>query len=220
MRAGVDEAGRGPVMGPLVVAGVCGDPSSLPDQVDDSKKLDPGTRESLHEEIVGDDRFSCIVRILPARELDRRMRQGTSLTEIEVDAFLQVLEALDAPQATVDALDSRPERLGPRLTRALEGYCEVTARVGADASDRLVGAASILAKVTRDRAMRVVAAELGRPVGSGYPSDPTTRRFLETWRTEHRHPPPYARTTWSTIKDLGFGNASLAGFSSTPGGRT
>lgn len=220
MRAGVDEAGRGPVMGPLVVAGVRGDPSGLPDQVDDSKKLDPSTRDSLYESIVGDDRFSCRVRVLPAWELDRRMRQGTSLTEIEIDAFVQILEALDAPEATVDALDSRPEQLGPRLTRALEGYCQVTARIGADADDLLVGAASILAKVTRDRAMGVIEEVLGQPVGSGYPSDPTTRRFLEAWRAGHSHPPPYTRTTWSTIKDLGFGNASLAEFSSTSGGRT
>ncbi len=207
-------------MGPLVVAGVRGDPSWLPDQVDDSKKLSPETRDSLYETIVGDDRFSCIIRILPAWELDRRMRQGTSLTDVEIDAFLQILETLDAPEATVDALDSRPERLGPRLTRALEGFCEVIARIGADAKDPLVGAASILAKVTRDRAMTVVEAAVGQPVGSGYPSDPATRRFLEAWRAEHRHPPPHARTTWSTIKDLGFGNASLTEFSSTPGGRT
>lgn len=220
MRAGVDEAGRGPVLGPLVVAGVRGDPSSLPDGVDDSKALTPATRETLYDALVADDDLSCLVRVLPAWELDRRMRQGTSLTEIEIDAFLQVLEALDAPEAIVDALDSRPDRLGARLTRALEGFCQVTAKIGADASDPLVGAASILAKVTRDRAMTIVEAEIGQPVGSGYPSDPATRGFLEAWRTEHTHPPPHTRTTWSTIQRLGFGNASLVDFSSTSGGRT
>ncbi len=218
MRAGVDEAGRGPVLGPLIVAGVRGDPSRLPDGVDDSKVLSPQTRDRLYEALVADDRLTCLVRVLPAWELDRRMRSGTSLTEIEIDAFLQILEGLDAPEATVDALDSRPERLGARLTRALEGFCQVTASVGADASDPLVGAASILAKVTRDRAMTVIEQEIGQPVGSGYPSDPTTRRFLQGWRSEHQQPPPHARTTWSTIKDLGFGTASLADFTSPSGG--
>jgi len=210
MRAGVDEAGRGPVLGPLVVAGVAGPPRAVPAGVDDSKRLSPGLRARLAREIRGSTALGSVALVIDADELNRRMRAGENLNRIELHAFCQVIERLGAASAVVDALGSRPERLGAELTRRLG--VPVEARVGADRSDPLVSAASILAKVERDEAIVRIADELGADVGSGYPSDPRTRAFLRAWRAKHDEPPPHARTAWSTIEDLGFGRTTLDAF--------
>jgi ribonuclease HII len=203
--AGVDEAGRGPVLGPLVVAGVLADPQQLPDGVDDSKNLAPGKRRTLLETIEAD--ATVTVRSIPTDELNERMSNGQSLDEIEIDAFAHVLEQLDPDEAITDAVGSDPDALGDTLTD--RAGVPVRAGTEADARDPVVGAASIVAKVHRDRAMDEIAEELGIDVGSGYPSDPTTRAFLADRREASRQIPPHTRSAWSTIKDMGFGQPRL-----------
>lgn len=217
MYAGVDEAGRGPVLGPLVVAGVLGDPTDLPAGIRDSKQLSPRHRETLYEQLRSAP-LKIHVVTLEADELSERMEAGESLNEIELAAFRDVLGTLAPRYAVVDALGRDTAGLGAHLTQALGGSCTVQARIGADASDPMVSAASILAKVTRDRALRALSDALGRPIGSGYPSDPETRAFLSAWRTEHGRPPPGARRTWATLTELGYGNRSLEEFADLPGG--
>lgn len=224
MYAGVDEAGRGPVLGPLVVAGVAGRPEAVPEGVGDSKTLAPQRREQLAERI-RETSLEVAVEQVTAEVLNDRMEQGVSLDEIEAEAFARVLDELAPPSAVTDTVGSDPEDFATRLEATIATDCEVTARAGADASDPMVSAASIVAKVRRDAALQRIGDELDAEIGSGYPSDARTRAFLEDWRERSVHPPPYARTAWSTLDDLGFGQRRLtetkdaAGSQSPPGGR-
>lgn len=200
MLAGVDEAGRGPVLGPLVVAGVAtGDPEALRRLgARDSKALAPEEREEVAGRIQASARWQ--VRVLEAEELNRRMAHE-GLNGIEAEAFAEVLRALGAPRAIVDACDVDAARFGARVA-ALAPGCTVEARHRADASSPVVGAASVVAKVTRDALVRRIEVEVGEPVGSGYPGDPVTRAFLERWRARHGCLPPHTRLHWATVAGL------------------
>lgn len=217
MYAGVDEAGRGPVLGPLVVAGVHADPDHVPDGVDDSKALSAAQRSELADQIRASSELRVHVRVIPASELNDRMQAGATLDAIETAAFAETLSALGAKRAIVDAVGADTDAFGARLQDLLDG-CQVQARKEADASDPLVGAASILAKTTRDARIEDLEVDAGEPIGSGYPSDPVTRRFLEDWRKQHTDPPAFARTAWATLEKLGYGNRTIDEF--TTGGST
>lgn len=208
MHVGVDEAGRGPVLGPLVVAGVLGDPADVPSGVTDSKQLAPERRRTLADRIRSTGSLTCQVRAIEAPDLNERMASGETLDRIETKAFRAIIQSLDADRAVVDPVGSDPAAFEATLASDLDG-CTVEARVAADAEDLLVGAASILAKVARDAAIEEIAESVGTPVGSGYPSDPTTRGFLTDWRKRSADPPPFARTAWSTMETLGFGSRRL-----------
>lgn len=211
MRAGVDEAGRGPVLGPLVVACVAGDPTHLPARVDDSKALDATTRERLHGALTSSKELTVRVRTLPAASINEHHAGGGTLDGLETRAFAELLEAIGATRATVDTVGPEPEAFQRRLEATLDG-CRVTARVRADETDPLVQAASVVAKHERDQRIRQLEEDVGEPIGSGYPSDPATRAFLEAWREQSSTPPPFARKRWSTLDELGFGSRTLTEF--------
>ncbi|HVL86916.1 MAG TPA: ribonuclease HII [Candidatus Thermoplasmatota archaeon] len=199
MLAGADEAGRGPVLGPLVVAAVAArSPAHLARLgACDSKLLSPDKREQVATRIRAYAR--CEVRVVSAAELNAGMRTRT-LNQIEVDAFAEVLARLAPSRAVVDACDPVADRFADHIMRRLPPPpCEVRARHGADRSHAIVGAASIVAKVTRDAIVRDIEREIGEPIGSGYPHDPRTRAFLQRWRQEHDDLPPHTRLYWATV---------------------
>jgi len=101
----------------------------------------------------------------------------------------------------VDAADVKPERFGERIRNLLSIRMVVNASHKADATFTVVGAASILAKVTRDRLVCELAKQYG-DIGSGYPSDPKTRAFLKRYYQDHGKFPPIARTEWKTLQQL------------------
>ncbi|MBC7114211.1 MAG: ribonuclease [Archaeoglobi archaeon] len=194
---GVDEAGKGAVMGPLVIAGVLTDDEerlrSL--NVRDSKTLSKRRREELFERI----KEICEIKVveIPAEELDERMREKT-INEILLESYIEILSEMTPEVAYVDSVDVREERFGGRLSEALK--CRIISKHRADSIYPPVSAASITAKVIRDRRIEEIKRELGFDIGSGYPADPKTREFLERWFREHREPPPHVRTSWKTVK--------------------
>jgi ribonuclease HII len=197
--AGVDEAGRGPVLGPLVVAGVAAkSPGHLRKLgARDSKMLTPERREEVAQAIRA--YATCEVRVLPAEELNRKMATRT-LNDIEVEAFADILRVLAPERAVVDACDVNEKRFGHNIARLLpQPCCAITSRHGADASHAIVGAASIIAKVTRDAIIKDIEREIGEPIGSGYPHDPITQQFLRGWRAARGNLPPHTRVYWSTV---------------------
>jgi len=101
----------------------------------------------------------------------------------------------------VDAGDANATRFGERVASRVAANVRITAEHQADESDPIVGAASIVAKVERDAHVERLAAEHG-DVGSGYPSDPTTRTFLREYVDEYGELPSCARTSWSTCDDV------------------
>lgn len=197
--AGVDEAGRGPVLGPLVVAGVLvEDEATLRALgVKDSKQLSPAAREALYPKIL--ERARVAVRVLTNHDLDARMASAT-LNAIEVEVFADVLEELTPRTAFLDAADVVAERFGASVLARLPSACHVVSEHKADARYPCVAAASVVAKVVRDREIAKISLDLGVDVGSGYSHDPVTRAFLERWVREHGRLPPCARARWDTSR--------------------
>ncbi|MHC3379826.1 ribonuclease HII [Haloarcula sp. H-GB5] len=199
MRFGVDEAGKGPVLGSMFAAAVRADPVTLPDGVGDSKDIKPERRERLDEEI-RESADAVGVAEVPVERIDA---DETDMNTLTVDAQATALStvARDDLSGTVDAGDTDATRFGRRVADAVDADVTVTAEHGADETDTVVGAASIIAKVARDAHVAELAAEYG-DVGSGYPSDPTTRAFLADYVDRHGELPACARRSWSTCDDV------------------
>ena len=201
MFCGIDEAGRGPVMGPLVVASVCvEDDAWLIDLgVRDSKKLTPKARERMYSEIVAIAEYS--VEIITAEDIDLR-RAKESLNEIEADMFVRSAAGMkNLKRIYADCPDVNESAFSKELSVKLGGRT-VIAEHKADDRYPVVSAASIIAKVTRDRMINEISKEFGRDIGSGYPSDPTTMEFIERWIKENGCAPPHTRCSWEPVRKL------------------
>ncbi|GCF13287.1 ribonuclease HII [Haloarcula mannanilytica] len=199
MRFGVDEAGKGPVLGSMFAAAVRADPAALPDGVGDSKDIRPERRERLAADI-RESADAVGVAEIPVERIDA---DGTDMNTLTVDGQAKALSAVarDGLSGMVDAGDTDAARFGRRVADAVDADVTITAEHGADETDPLVGAASIIAKVARDAHVSELAAEYG-DVGSGYPSDPTTRTFLADYVDRHGKLPACARRSWSTCDDV------------------
>jgi ribonuclease HII len=201
-RIGVDEAGKGPVIGPMVCAAVRA-PADALTGVDDSKALSAARRETLARRLRGDDRVRVGVHVVPVARIDdpETDMNGLALSGAAA-AVRQVAEAGD--ETVADAADADADRFGRRLREAVgNGGPAVTVRAehGADAAHAVTGAASVVAKAERDRRVAALADAYGE-VGSGYPSDPTTRTFLREWVRDHGGLPDCARSSWATCEDV------------------
>jgi ribonuclease HII len=206
MICGADESGRGPVIGPLVVAGVLveNDTELIRIGACDSKQLTPKKREQLAlliKKIVV--KYELIV--LPASDIDD-LRKTMTLNELEVFVFGKIIEKLKPDVCYVDAADVKEERFGKDILSHLSYKPQMISKHKADEHYPLVGAASILAKVTRDEHVRKIAQELepalNIPLGSGYPADPLTKQFLKTWMKRFGSLPPHVRQSWETSRQL------------------
>ncbi len=211
---GVDEAGRGPVIGPLVV-GALAIPASDMDElramgVRDSKDLSVVERERIHREIgerveAGDWRSAII--ICPPSRIDLNA-QKSDLNSLEITLFSEAIDGtnLRASNGTIraDACDVDEARFGRRLAASLGEDWEswnVEAEHGMDASDPVAGGASILAKVARDAVIAEIAARTGLDIGSGYPSDQRTRVAVERLLANGK-PHDCLRWSWATVADI------------------
>ncbi|WP_456420540.1 ribonuclease HII [Thermococcus sp.] len=201
--AGIDEAGRGPVIGPMVIATLVVDERNVLKLeelgVRDSKKLTPKRREKLFDEILSlvDD---YVVLVLSPEEISSRA--GT-LNEFEVENFAKALNSLKVRPDIIyaDAADVNEERFARELGERLSFKARIVAKHRADAIFPVVSAASIVAKVTRDREIEKLKEKYGE-IGSGYPSDPRTRAFLESYYREHGEFPPIVRRNWKTLRKI------------------
>jgi ribonuclease HII len=199
MRVGVDEAGKGPVLGSMFAAAVVADQAALPAGVGDSKSIPQERRERLAAQIRASAKAVAVAEIPVARIDDPETDMNTLTVAAHAQALGQV--ATDGLVGLVDAGDTDAERFGQRVGQRVDAPLSLTAEHGADETDPVVGAASIIAKVRREAHVESLAADYGE-VGSGYPSDPTTRTFLQTYLEEHDEFPACARTSWATCADL------------------
>jgi len=202
--AGLDEAGRGCVIGPMAVAGVLVDEEGLAKLIElgvrDSKALSPSTRERLASRIRS-VALACRVILVQPEEIDRAVARG-ALNKLEAEAMARIIYELCPDVAYVDASDVVEERFASLICACLPGDLDITvvAEHEADARYPVVSAASILAKVERDRAIEELKEELGVDFGSGYPTDPRTIAFLRRWCEEHRCLPGFVRKSWRTAR--------------------
>jgi ribonuclease HII len=198
MQLGVDEAGKGPVLGSMFAAAVRADPAVLPDGVDDSKRLPPARRERLAEAIREQAAAVSVVEVTVERIDD----PATNMTDLTVEAHAEAVAGAAGENATgyLDAADTNAVRFERRVGTLVDGV-ELRAEHGADERYVVVSAASIVAKVERDAHVATLAEEYG-DVGSGYPGDQTTRDFLRGFVHEHGRLPDCARESWQTSRDV------------------
>jgi len=202
--AGLDEAGRGPVIGPLVLAGVSVNEDKIKELkrigVKDSKLLSPGQREELFDkikEVINDYR----IIIVEPWEIDEFVKDNR-LNELELLKFCEIINYLMPDKAIIDAPgNNKGVMLDFIKNHLLKKNIRVILEHKADLKYEVVGAASILAKVTRDLEIERLKKEYNIDFGSGYPSDEITKDFLrKNWNTE-KYKKLY-RKSWDSWKRL------------------
>jgi len=206
--AGLDEAGRGPAIGPMVLACVVMREDRLPaleGRIRDSKLMSPAGRrraltliKSLAEEIK--------VRVVEPWEIDLAVSgvSDKNLNFMEARLVSEIIASLSCRvrRVFVDSPDPKPDRFAALVESMLgRDDVEVVASNKAEAVYPVVAAASIVAKVTRDRIVEDLKRRYG-DFGSGYPSDPRTRSFLQSCLARGELP-PIVRRSWSTLGRLG-----------------
>ena len=206
MICGIDEAGRGPVIGPLVVAGVIFENDSIliDNNIRDSKKISSKRRYVLAE-IIKEYALKYEIIKISASDIDD-MRKVMTLNEIEVNVFSKIIDKLKPDICYVDAADVDDFRFGMNISSKLRNKTNIISKHKADDKFPVVGAASILAKTIRDMEIvnitKILRKKLDIPIGSGYPADPVTKFFLNKWFEIYGFFPSYVRKSWKTSQDI------------------
>ncbi|MFH1448229.1 MAG: ribonuclease HII [Candidatus Micrarchaeota archaeon] len=200
--AGADEAGRGCLIGPLVIA-----ISSIEKLKEfeiqrlgarDSKTLSPAARERLYEQLKQICRFE-IIRIT-AQELNSLMGKY-SLNEIEAMKIAEAVKGKEFSILYVDSPDSQEERFEQRILSRGVKNIKIVSSHRADSKYPIVSSASIAAKVERDAEIERIKKELGYDFNSGYTSDPITMEYVKE-NIHSKELRKYLRTRWETFKRL------------------
>jgi ribonuclease HII len=199
---GLDEAGRGSVMGSLVVGAVFVENDDVLSEigVKDSKKLTPKKRESMYDMIAESVPYWTVI-VTTAEEIDEQ-RKEISLNDIELRMFKEAALSHDCRTVYADCPDINESSFTNRLYESLGKDVEVIAKHKADDTYLVVSAASIMAKVTRDRIMDAIREEFGMDVGSGYPSDHYTMDFIREWIGKNNKAPAHVRCSWEPVRQM------------------
>jgi ribonuclease HII len=199
---GIDEAGRGAVIGPLIVAGVLAEETELGHLralgAQDSKRVPRPRRRGILRRIAK-AQYPVRTVVIEAWEVD-----ACNLTELELSAAARLIQRLSPDRVVVDA----PVVPGaiPRFLSRLSGLsgCEasrLSAFAHADRTHPAVGAASLAAKVTRDAFVLFLREKFG-DFGWGYPGEEKAARFLEEWLQSHGELPSICRIRWRSVRNL------------------
>ena len=203
--AGIDEAGRGCVIGPLVVAGVLMRDENLKILaslgVKDSKLLSPKKREAIALEIVRATESYRILKISPS-EIDHAVKSGRrlhKLNRLEAQTMTQIIDILKPDVAYVDAADVLEDRFKYHIQEGLSCKTRIISEHKADRVYPIVSAASILAKVERDKEIAALKCQYG-DFGSGYLADDKTTNFLNQWMCSNSEYPDCVRKSWKPAR--------------------
>jgi ribonuclease HII len=198
---GVDDAGRGSMLGPLVIAGVSINKTKLRKLsllgVKDSKQLSPKSREQLYKKIVelADDYY--VVRIYP-RSIDLSVKNH-QLNQLEAKYMAKVISKLNPDTSYVDSCDVNPLRFGKVISK-LSKNKKIKSYHHADSKFVIVSAASIIAKVSRDKS--IARLRKNYDLGSGYPSDSITVNFVKSYYDQHKMLPTFVRKSWKPSQKI------------------
>ncbi|MBW9222083.1 ribonuclease HII [Methanothermococcus sp. SCGC AD-155-C09] len=220
---GLDEAGRGPVLGPMVIALVKATEKDLKKFEElgfrDSKKLNKSKRNGLYDIIM--ENYEVKTIILEANEIDS-MIEKTNLNNIEIGVFSKLINKVLKEEYNIkkgnmddiycnkkikiyiDACSNDERAFKNKIKSKLIFHnknIEIIAEHGADDKYKIVSAASIIAKVVRDRIIDNYKNIYGE-IGSGYPSDRITINYLKNYIKEHGELPDIARKCWKTSKNI------------------
>jgi len=193
------------LIGPLVIAGVTiekKDEKKLKALgVKDSKQLSPKRREELAKEIEKIAKNIVVMRVQPCK-IDSYRQQGINLDKIEAMKIAQIIDMSEG-KVFVDSLEQNTKRFKELIVSFLQNKKrELVVENYLDESVPVVGAASIIAKVERDRAIEEIKRKVGFDFGVGYSHDKRTIEFLEKVLKEKKEFPPYVRKTWITVRLL------------------
>lgn len=212
---GIDEAGRGPVIGPMVMCGVLvqkSDEQKLRDiGCKDSKALTPSKREELFDEIKKIVKDFRIIIISPEEIDDALNSKESNLNLLEASKTAHIISMLQPGTAQIDCPSTNIEAyINYIIEQTKSTKTKIVAEHKAEDKFIAVAAASILAKVTRDREIQKLKRKFGIDFGSGYPSDPFTKQFTEKYYNKY----PFFRKTWASWKNAANrnGQKTLAGF--------
>ena len=198
---GVDDAGRGSVLGPLVIAGISIERSKIKHLtsigVKDSKQLSPQSRENLYDKIISLVEDYYVAKIQPMT-IDRSVSKNL-LNQLEANYMAKVVKKLGADSSYVDSCDVNPKRFGLYISN-LAKTGKIISSHHADRKYPVVSAASIIAKVNRDRAIEKLRKS--HDLGSGYPSDSKTMGFIKEWISQNGDVPIFVRRSWKPVKIL------------------
>ena len=198
---GIDDAGRGSMLGPLVIAGVSLNKKSLKKLssigVADSKKLSPKSREYLYKKIIKivDDYY--IAKISP-RIIDASVKKHC-LNGLEAKYMAKVVLKLNPDTSFVDSCDVNPRRFGKVISQQSNNH-KIKSYHHADSRFVIVSAASILAKVARDKSVSKLRKD--HNLGSGYPSDKVTVKFVTTYYKKNHIMPSFVRKSWKPVQKI------------------
>jgi ribonuclease HII len=207
---GVDEAGRGSIIGPLVVAGISIRKSKISKLrqigVKDSKMLTPKARTNLFSPVM-DLADSLCINIINCTIVDNNVFLNR-LNKLEAETMASVINNIQADKVYVDSCDVNPCRFRDYIESHLllsssssSSKPKLYSFHRADSLNVVVSAASIIAKIVRDKQIQEIR-NTHHNIGSGYPSDWKTMLFIRGWVSKYKCAPHFARKSWSPLKKM------------------
>ena len=203
---GIDEAGRGAVLGPMVITGVSIEKADIPKLksmgVRDSKQLAPKQRDRLAKRIEKVAKDIVVLKVSPCR-IDDYKKQGVNLNKVEALKMRTIIECLTPHTIYVDGPEVNTEKFARFLGKLVNTDTNIIVENFADQKYPIVSAASIIAKVERDREIEELRKKYGFE-GSGYPGDERTIGWMKEYLRKNKKFPErgLVRHSWITAKDL------------------
>jgi len=197
---GIDEAGRGAVVGPLVIVGALMEDHKLStiNGLKDSKKLTPKQREKVFEKL--NSKVKSIIIKIPPQEIDDALNsQHLNLNWLEAVHIAKLINSFKPDKVIIDCPSPNIKAYKNYVEKRLLVKSNLVLEHKADEKHAIVALASILAKVTRDSEIKKIEEKIKKIIGSGYPSDETTQRFL---KEHHEEFPSIFRKSWEPYKRL------------------
>jgi len=205
---GIDDAGRGPVIGPMVLAG-CLITEEIEKEfrrlgVKDSKQLTKN-RRAFFEGVIKEKSEAFAIQIMLASEIDGKNDSGINLNDVEAHMAAKIINEINKGftkiKVVIDCPSTNRTNWREDVRTHIENLSnlEIACEHKADRNHIAVSAASILAKEERERQMNILREKYGESIGSGYSSDPKTTKFLETNLKKLEHHGIF-RKSWKTWK--------------------
>jgi len=202
---GIDEAGRGPVIGPMVIAGYCIDEEKIQLLkslgVRDSKELTRKQREEICDEIIKlTDKYKYI--IIGPKTIDHYVYKNR-LNYLEFENMVKIIEEIKPNTVIIDSPLVNTKKVIEYIKNNLKINVEIIAENKADKNYPVVSAASIIAKVIRDKEIDKIEKKININFGSGYPSD---ERTIKAIKENYEILKDYIRESWMTVKRTKIGD--------------
>jgi len=202
---GIDEAGRGPVIGPMVIAGYCIDEEKIELLkslgVRDSKELTRKQREEIYDEIIKlTDKYKYI--IIGPKTIDHYVYKNR-LNYLEFENMVKIIEEIKPNTVIIDSPLVNTKKVIEYIKNNLKINVEIIAENKADKNYPVVSAASIIAKVIRDKEIDKIEKKININFGSGYPSD---ERTIKAIKENYEILKNYIRESWMTVKRIKIGD--------------